>query len=125
MEAETDSLYAGGRSYEFPFIGLRTQVRVEVWDNTVLITASRDTFNELRKAAFIHELAAEGFIPGCYQWFSEFDDWLAPPVCWVVDPTRWRPTVQTMRPKARRFITRIIGLAGLVIGILLSAVLLR
>jgi hypothetical protein len=37
----------------------------------VVISATRDNFTDKRKAFFIRHLAAEGYIPDRYEWFSE------------------------------------------------------
>jgi len=47
-----------------------TLVRVETRDAEVTIRATRDSFTLRRKEFFIHELAAEGFIPDVFGWFS-------------------------------------------------------
>ena len=62
------------RRFAFHFPDLDTSVQVEHLEDGVVIRASRDTFSEERKACFIRELAAEGFIPGD-------DESLT--ICWV------------------------------------------
>ncbi len=81
------SIPAESHAYEFCFIELDyTLVRVEASDGDVTIRATADTFSKQRKVCFIRELAAEGFIPDDYRWFS-----LAGPesysrgVRWLVD----------------------------------------
>jgi hypothetical protein len=56
--------------FEFSFPHLDTDLQVEVRDGDVTILATRDTFSDDRKAAFVHELAAEGFIPDAFMWYS-------------------------------------------------------
>lgn len=51
----------------------------------VLIRATHDTFSEPRKAAFIRELVAEGFIPEHYQWFAEPGTNSFLGIKWVID----------------------------------------
>ncbi|HVU18410.1 MAG TPA: hypothetical protein VHD32_16015 [Candidatus Didemnitutus sp.] len=58
------------RRFEFGFPLLDASVLVEDFGNAVVIRATRDTFTEQRKAAFVRELAAEGFIDSSYQWFG-------------------------------------------------------
>jgi len=59
------------RIFEFCFIELDyTLVRVEESAGDVTIRATADTFSNDRKIYFIRELAAEGFIPDHYRWFS-------------------------------------------------------
>jgi hypothetical protein len=71
------------RRFEFGFPHLDTSVLVEDFGDSVAIRATRDTFTEQRKIAFIRELAAEGFIDTSYQWFS-----LAGPEAYL--GVRWR-----------------------------------
>ncbi len=54
-------------------------------DVRVVIRAPLDNYSEQRKALFIHELAAEGFIPAEYQFVTNTgDDWVRG-VRWVID----------------------------------------
>jgi hypothetical protein len=87
--------------FEFSFPRLDTDLQVEVRDGDVTILATRDTFTDERKAAFVHELAAEGFIPDAFMWYS--------PLCyrpdgqqlaWRVDPT-WLGTTDTTTTRTR------------------------
>ena len=57
-------------AYDFSFSDIDTRVRVQTRDGEVTIRATRDSFTLKRKEYFIHELAAEGFIPDVYGWFS-------------------------------------------------------
>lgn len=50
---------------------LDNDLLIENGPNGVIITATRNNISERRKAAFIRHLAAEGFIPDWYQWFSD------------------------------------------------------
>jgi hypothetical protein len=50
---------------------LDNHVRIENGAGGVVISATRDNFSDKRKTFFIRHLAAEGFIPDRYEWFSE------------------------------------------------------
>ena len=54
-------------------------------DDRVVIRAALDNYTERRKAFFIHELAAEGFIPDEYQFMTNTDDDNFFGVRWVID----------------------------------------
>ena len=49
--------------FEFSFPRLGAVASVECRSDEVLIRTSRDALSEERKAAFVRELASEGFIP--------------------------------------------------------------
>ena len=93
-------------SFEFCFPKLDTLVCVENGPDEVVIRATRATFSEEQKAYFVRELAAEGFIPVDYKWFSERSSFSGLPVVrWLVDCSWW-----TLSPNAvartRRFMIR-------------------
>jgi hypothetical protein len=90
------------RRYEFGFPYLDTQVLVEAFGDSVSIRATRDTFSERRKIAFIHELAAEGFIDDSYQWFSLAGSEACFGVKWSVDFS-WLELPAIIIARARRF----------------------
>ena len=92
--------------FEFWFPHLDTHIRVEEQDDEVIIRASRNTFSERRKTLFIRELAAEGFIPENYQWFSDFHSATWMRVRWLVDMSWLKPTPIQVA-KARRFKLRV------------------
>ena len=52
------------------------------------IRAALDNYSERRKALFIHELAAEGFIPDEYQFMTNTDSDSFFRIQWVID-TSW------------------------------------
>jgi hypothetical protein len=94
--------------YEFYFPQVDTLARVENSEGTVIIRTSRDTFSERRKACFVRELAAEGFIPDTYQWFSSSgaDSFLG--VRWLVDIS-WLQLPAAVLKGARRFMQRLLA----------------
>jgi len=63
-------------------------ILVENQEDGVLIRAARDNFSERRKALLIRELAAEGFIPDQYQFFTDTDGCSFFGVRWIID-TSW------------------------------------
>jgi hypothetical protein len=93
-------------SYEFYFPEVDTLARVENAEGMVIIRTSRDTFSERRKACFVRELAAEGFIPDTYQWFSSSgaDSFLG--VRWLVDIS-WLQLPVAVLAGAHRFMRRL------------------
>ncbi len=59
------------KKFEFYFSDLDNLILVECTeDGSVLIRSTKNNFSEQRKIFFIRELAAEGFIPEHYEWFS-------------------------------------------------------
>ena len=86
------NMYPGSyHFYEFCFPSLDTLVQVEELNDAVIIRATRDIFSERRKALFIRELAAEGFISDTYEWFSGFGQWSSLRVRWLVDCSWLKP----------------------------------
>jgi hypothetical protein len=90
------------RTYEFGFPHLDTLVLVEDHGSSVVIRATRDTFSEQRKIAFIRELAAEGFIDDSYRWFSLAGKESYFGVRWRVDFS-WLELPAIIITRARRF----------------------
>ncbi len=56
----------GPHVFEFSFPKKDTLLKVEVWEDAVTIRATRNTFSPPRRAAFVRELIAEGFIAPDY-----------------------------------------------------------
>ena len=79
------TLTNSSRQHEFYFPGLDNLILVENRTDGVVIRATRNNFSEARKSFFIRELAAEGFIPDSYGWFSSSaaDTFLG--VRWIID----------------------------------------
>ena len=102
------------RSYIFDFPRLDTVVAVEAIADCVVIHVSRDTFSPARKACFLRELAAEGFIG------EEFaGNWPgAAPVRWLVDPAEFLPAAAS-RAQTRRFMLQLfVSALGLWLGLM-------
>jgi hypothetical protein len=107
--------------FAFSFPSLDMLVEVEASPAGVLIHASRPAFSEARKACFIRELAAEGFIDDGFRWH--------PPdgpgdVRWVVNTSRFMPDA-ACTARARRFALRLFCSAAALWVLLMAGVLLH
>ena len=109
------------RQFEFCFPNLDTLVLVEESNDEVVIRASRNTFSELRKIRFVHELAAEGFISDRYRWFSGFGNWSSLPVRWLVNHC-WLKPDEAAVARTRRFMIRLLAGATLLWLVMMSVV---
>jgi hypothetical protein len=58
-------------SYRLYIPDLDNHVLIETGAEGVVIRATRDNMSDRRKATFIRHLAAQGYIPERYRWFSE------------------------------------------------------
>jgi hypothetical protein len=98
--------------FEFYFANLDSLVLVETREREVIIRATRNSFSEERKVSFIHELAAEGFIPDNYRWFSSFTSTSTSElnVRWLVDIS-WLSHNAARTTMNRLMIRTIIGAA--------------
>lgn len=110
--------------YEFYFPDVDTLVQVETSSAAIIIRASRNTFSEQRKRRFIHELAAEGFIPDDYEWLSLAGSELSRGVRWLVD-IAWLKIDPQMMAKTRRFMVRLIAGAVLLWLVMMAVLLLH
>jgi hypothetical protein len=103
------ALAAEPQIFEFCFPKQDTLLKVEVWDDAVTIRATRNTFTAQRKAAFVHELAAEGFIAGDYQWCSDAGaESPCSGVHWLVDTT-WLRQDEATAVRTRRTLLRLLA----------------
>jgi len=107
--------------YEFCFPEKDTLVRVEVAGEDITVRATRDNLSEQRKASFVHELAAEGFIADRYQWFSPVGPESYLRVRWLID-YHWLVIPANVLATARRFMLRLFATSGL-LWLLLMAIL--
>ena len=112
------------RVFEFYFPDVDTLVQVEELDGAVIIRATRDSFSERRKSFFVRELAAEGFIPDSYHWFSSDESPSFPGVRWRVDMS-WVELPKAALAHARRFMLQLLAAGFLLWLILISALFLR
>lgn len=59
------------KEFEFYFSDLDNIILVECLDDeNVRIRFTRNNLSQKRRTSFVHMLAAEGFIPGHFQWYS-------------------------------------------------------
>lgn len=72
---------------------------IENQGDHVLFRAAYNNFSERRKAFLIRQLAAEGYIPDCFEDFTEQTH--SPGLVWVVDSS-----LLFMGPEARRSSSR-------------------
>jgi hypothetical protein len=108
--------------FEFAFPRLDTLLLVEVADGAVTIRATRDTFSPQRKACFIRELAAEGFIPEEFRWLQlEEPQSFHRGVRWLVDFS-WLSVDGSRFDRTRRGMTRLVGVAFLSMVLLVGLV---
>ena len=90
------------KEFEFYFPDLDNNVLVESHeDESVTIRSTRNNFSEKRKMLFIRELAAEGFIPDSYQWFSDSASGYHQ-VTWIKDYS-WLKLHPAVTRRANRF----------------------
>jgi hypothetical protein len=94
------------RQFEFFVPDLDNLVLVENGPEGVVIRAARDNFSERRKSFFIHQLAAEGYIPDVYQWFSDPTD-NPHGLRWVIDCS-WLRIPDVVIRRARGFMIRLL-----------------
>jgi len=97
------------KKFEFYFPNLDNLILVEnLEDGGVVIRATRDNFSGERRLYFIRELATEGFIPDCYQWWNDS----VSGITWVIDISWLKiPRVWTLR--SRKFMVRLLILSAL------------
>lgn len=96
------------KRFEFYFPDLDNLILVEnLEDGGVIIRATRDVFSQQRKAFFIRQLAAEGFIPDSYQWWSGS----ATGVTWVIDIT-WLKLPRVWLRRSKKFMVRLLVFSG-------------
>ena len=86
------------RVFEFSFPQFDTLVQVEEADGAVVIRTTRDTFSEERKACFVRELAAEGFISEELRWLPGSLSGASRAVRWLVDRSSFMPEPGARHP---------------------------
>jgi hypothetical protein len=112
------------RCHEFYFAHLDTLVQVEQVDDQVVIRATRDTFSAQRKAFFVRELAAEGFIDDRYRWFTSVGDAGTLGVRWLVDLS-WLQLSPELTAATRRFVLQSLGAATVLWLVLMTMLFLH
>jgi hypothetical protein len=117
------SLQEKPRSYEFNFPKLGTRLQVEELAGEVIVRATRDSFSAQRKISFIHELAAEGFIPDDFMWLSIAEgDSHGRGVVWLVDSS-WLKLDENDIARARRVLNKALAGAFILFAVELALVL--
>lgn len=100
------------RDFQFYFSDLDNIVLVECGeDESVTIRASKNNVSEQRKISFIRKLAAEGFIPDEYQWFSGSTDG-SDGLRWIKDYSWLIKTQEAASRKSNRAVGRLFVAAG-------------
>src|ERR1041385_6921850 len=111
------------RQSQFYLADLDTPVLVESSDDgRVAIRAARNNISAQRKAAFVRQLATEGFIPDSYQWFDDScgDCGLS----WIVDYS-WLRNQRVVLAQSNRFMKRLLLGAVAVWLVLMGATVLN
>jgi hypothetical protein len=76
-------------------------LRVENHELGIRIRATRGSFSARDKDFFVRYLAAEGFIPDRYRWFSHGCDEPLSGIEWCVDDCRSRDDLEGTEPRRR------------------------
>ena len=102
------------REFQFYFSDLDNIVLVESHaDESVTIRVTKNNVSDQRKNFFIRRLAAEGFIPEYYEWFSGPTDGSGN-VLWMKDLSWVEKTTVAVKKNSNRFMTRLLIVSGLV-----------
>jgi hypothetical protein len=97
--------------FQFYFPDLDNIILVESHeDESVTIRATKNNCPEERKLFFIQKLAAEGFIPDHYQWYSRCTDGSSG-VLWIKDYS-WLTRRPVAAPQTRRFMWKLFCAVG-------------
>jgi len=111
------------REFQFYLSDLDNVLLVESHaDESVTIRATRNNVSDQRKIFFIRKLAAEGFIPGNYEWFSGPTDGSGS-VLWIKDLSWVEKTTVAVKKKSNRFMARLL-IAASVVWLIMMRVLL-
>jgi hypothetical protein len=93
------------KDFQFYFPDLDNIILVECHeDESVTVRASKDNVPEDRKIFFLRKLAAEGFLPDNYQWFSGSTDG-SNGLLWIKDFS-WLKTPEAITRKSNRAMGR-------------------
>jgi len=84
----------------------QNRILIETHGGSIVIHAARDNFSAREKCFFVRYLAAEGFIPARYEWFSDPQTAQLSGLIWLVDSS-WTADSEPQR-KAFRQIVRVI-----------------
>jgi hypothetical protein len=83
-------------------------LRVENKQNGVVIRMIQNNFTPARMSAFVRYLAAEGFIPEHYRWFSDPDSGSGLSVRWVHDSSWAERECQAAQKQSDRICMKIL-----------------
>jgi hypothetical protein len=96
------------KEFEFYFSDLDNIILVECLDEeNVRIRFTKDNLSEKRRTGFVHHLAAEGFIPEQFQWYS-FSTFGSLGVQWVHDCS-WVKLPEKVIRRSNRFMKLLIA----------------
>jgi hypothetical protein len=110
------------KDFQFYLSDLDNIILVECHeDETVTVRATKNNCSQERKTSFIRQLAAEGFLPDNYQWFSGATDG-SNGVHWIKDLS-WLKIQPMVRKRSNRFMKRLI-IAACVLWVAMMRVLL-
>jgi hypothetical protein len=99
------------RDFQFYFADLDNIILVECHeDESVTIRASKNNVPDERKISFIRKLAAEGFIPDDYQWFSGPTDG-SNGLRWIKDYSWLKQTQKSANRRSNRAMAKILTAA--------------
>jgi len=109
---KTKTLIEDSGCFEFSFPRSDTLASVVCTADEVVIRISRDALTEERKAAFVRELASEGFIPDHYRWLHSVSGRTSARIRWLVDPSWWMPH-PAVAARTSRLVARVLASAAL------------
>jgi hypothetical protein len=110
--------------YQFYVAEIDTHVLVENHEDGVVLRASSGRFSERRKSFFIHHLAAEGYIPNCYQWIANSEPDGYSGLKWIVDYS-WMRLPPELALRTTKFMSRLFIGAGVLCLTMAMLVFLR
>ncbi len=114
---------APSQLYEFTIARPDNMVLVEVWEEKVVVRAAADSISDARKAVFIQHLAAEGFIPDRYQWYSGSESSGYSGVHWLIDRSWLSNTPARMRRKAAPWIAGMFAVTGALLLVMMGLII--
>jgi hypothetical protein len=111
------------KDFQFYFPDLDNIILVECHeDESVTVRASKNNVPDERKIFFIRKLAAEGFIPDSYQWFSGSMDGSSG-LRWIKDYSWLKKNQEAVVRKSNRAMGKILVAAGLLWAVMIRILL--
>jgi hypothetical protein len=114
--------YKSPASFQFSTNNPQNLIVVEHQDDEVLFRAAYDNFSPRRKAFLIRQLAAEGYIPDCFEDFTELTAGAG--LVWVIDRSLLNVAPEA-RQRCSRFMRRLMVGSGLLLLLELCLLLWR